>query len=46
MELTGSERMIVSDWGLREGILVRLGTRRGPANSLFLQQNQAQLGAP
>ncbi len=26
MELTGYGRMVVSDWGLREGILVRLGT--------------------
>jgi exopolyphosphatase/guanosine-5'-triphosphate,3'-diphosphate pyrophosphatase len=41
LDLTGADRMVVSDWGLREGILVRLGARGltgwGPAAILDRQ---------
>jgi exopolyphosphatase/guanosine-5'-triphosphate,3'-diphosphate pyrophosphatase len=41
LDLTGSAEMAVSDWGLREGILVRLGARGltgwGPASILGRQ---------
>lgn len=41
MDLTGAGAMVVSDWGLREGILVRLGARGltgwGPASMLGRQ---------
>jgi exopolyphosphatase/guanosine-5'-triphosphate,3'-diphosphate pyrophosphatase len=41
LDLTGSAEMVVSDWGLREGILVRLGARGltgwGPASILGRQ---------